>query len=104
MILMYSPRQLGRPTALFVALVALAACSGPQRNKDAGLLGYGTPGVSTFGREMPASTLQEELDRCSRVSQTEAVSQTQGLPAACAQLHRTVRNQPGNTLQSARTP
>lgn len=68
------------------------------------MLGYGTPGVSTYRQGASAATLQEELDDCSRVPQAGAASQTQGLPAACAQLHRTLHNQPGNTLQSARTP
>ncbi len=104
MILTFSPRQLGRLTALLVALPALGACSGPTTSREAGLLGYGTPGVSTYRQGAPASTLQEELDRCNRVPQAGAASQTEGLPAACAQLHRTLHNQPGNTLQSARTP
>ena len=97
--LTYIPRQRGRFTPLLVALAALGACSGPQTRQEAGLLGYGTPGVSTFGQGTPVSTLQEELDRCSRVPQAGAVAQTQGLPAACSQLQRTVRNQPGNTVR-----
>ncbi len=99
MVLTYSPRQLGRLAALLVALPALAACSGPTTNREAGLLGYGTPGVSSYGQGATAATLQEELDRCSRVDQAGAASQTQGLPAACNQLQRTARNQPGNTVR-----
>lgn len=99
MVLTYSPRQLGRLAALLVALPALAACSGPTTNREAGLLGYGTPGVSTYGQGAPASTLQEELDRCNRIPQAGAASQMHELPAACAQLHRTTRNQPGNTVR-----
>ncbi len=96
---MHSPRLLGCLVAALVASAALSACTGPQTSKEAGLLGYGTPSVSTYEQGAPASTLQEELDQCSGVPQTAATSQTQGLPAACGQLRRTVRNQPGNSVQ-----
>ncbi len=99
MILTSTPRQRGRFTPLLVALATLGACSGPQTSKPAGLLGYGTPGVSTLGQGTPAATLQEELDRCSSISHAGAASQAPGLPAACSQLQRTVRNQPGNTVR-----
>jgi len=99
----HSPRLLGRLIAALVASAALSACSVPQTSKEAGLLGYGTPSVSTYEQGAPASTLQEELDRCSGVPQTAATSQTQGLPAACSQLRRTVRNQPGNSVQPGST-
>lgn len=95
--LSYFTHQLARLTRTLVALVALGACSGPPESKNTGLLGYGTPGVSTSIQGPPAATLQEELDRCSRVPQ--AASATHGLPAACSQLQRTVRNQPGNTVR-----
>ena len=91
--------QFGRVTAFLVISAALGACSGPPESKDAGLLGYGTPGVSSSIQGSPATTLQEELDRCSRVPQDGAASQTRGLPAACSQLQRTVHNQPGNTVR-----
>ncbi len=99
MVSMHSPRLLGRLIAALVASAALSACSGPQTSKEVGLLGYGTPNVSTYEQGTPASTLQEELDRCRGVPPTAATSQTQGLPAACGQLRRTVRNQPGNSVQ-----
>ena len=99
MTLTHSPRQLGQLSALLVALATLGACSGPQTSEQAGPLGYGTPGVSTFGQGTPVATLQDELDRCSGVPQAGAASQTHGLPAACSQLQRTVRNQPGNTVR-----
>lgn len=93
-------RQPARLTMALVALVALGACSGPAGSKTTELLGYGTPSVSTFGQGgTPASTLQEELDRCSGVPQAGAASQTDGLSAACSQLQRTVRNQPGNSVR-----
>ena len=95
----HSPRQLIRLTGILLAVAALSACSGSQPNKAAGLLGYGTPGVSSYGQGTPATTLQEELDRCNAVSDLGAASQTQGLLAACSQLKRTARNQPGNTVR-----
>ncbi len=104
MFLKFSSHQLRRWTAVFVSLGALGACSGPPTSKQAGMLGYGTPSVSTYSQETSATTLKEELDGCSRVPQAGAASQTQGLPAACAQLHRTLHNQPGNTVPSARAP
>ena len=91
-------RHVGRLLAALIAAAALGACSGPPSNKTAGPLGFGTPGVSSVMQESPAATLREELDRCSRVQRTRAASQTQGMPAACAQLERTARNQPGNTV------
>ncbi len=96
---MHSPRLLGCLVAALVASAALSACSDPQTSKEAGLLGFGTPGVSIYGQGAPASTLQEELDRCSNIPKGTEMSQTQGLPAACSQLRRTVRNQPGNSVQ-----
>ncbi len=68
------------------------------------MLGYGSLGMSTYQPGSSDATLQEEMDRCNRVPQAGAASQTQGLPTACAQLHRTLHNQPGNTLQSACNP
>ena len=92
-----SVRHLG---AVIAAVAALAGCSGPQAGKQSSLLGYGTPGVSSYVQGGPASTLQEELDRCRGLSPNNTGSQTQSLQAACAQLLRTVRNQPGNSVQS----
>ncbi len=76
MVSMHSPRPLGRLVAALVASTALGACSSPQTSKEAGLLGYGTPGVSTCEQGAPASTLQEELDRCRGVPQAGAAAQT----------------------------
>lgn len=95
----YSPRQLIRHIVLLLAIAALSACSGSQPNNGPGLLGYGTPGVSSYGQAAAATTLREELDRCASAADPSAASQTQGLAAACSQLKRTARNQPGNTLR-----
>jgi len=89
----------GRFTAVLVISAALGACSGPPGSKNTSALGYGTPGVSASTQGSSATTVQEEMDRCSRVPQDGAVSQTRGLPAACSQLQRTVHNQPGNTVR-----
>lgn len=99
MILSKSFQKPARLTVTLVALVVLGACSTSPESKNTGLLGYGTPGVSSSIQEPPATTLQEELNRCNRVPQAGAASETQSLPAACSQLQRTVRNQPGNTVR-----
>lgn len=81
------------------AVLSLAACSGPQASSGTGMLGYGTPSVSTYVGDNQAGGLQAELDQCRQVPQAGAAMQTQGLAAACRQLQRTLRNQPGNTVQ-----
>lgn len=94
---------------LVLALGAgVAACSASAPNKDGGLLGYGTPGVSGYVQDGRDSTLQAELERCRGVGLPDAAGQagrqTGGLEAACNQLRRTARNQPGNAVQPARAP
>lgn len=86
---------------VLVIALALSACSGQQAGKGTGMLGYGTPGVSSYVEDSQATSLQAQLDRCSKVPQAGAASQTQGLPAACGQLQRTLRNQPGNAVEPA---
>lgn len=86
---------------VFAAAFGLAACSVPQASRGTGMLGYGTPGVSAYADGGP--TLQAQLDACRGVPQSKP-NQTQGLSASCDQLHRLVRNQPGNSVQPARTP
>lgn len=81
------------------AALGLSACSAPQATSGTGILGYGTPSVSSYVGENEAGSLQAELDQCRRVSQADTATQTQGLPAACRQLQHTLRNQPGNTVQ-----
>ena len=81
------------------AALGLTACSAPQATSGTGILGYGTPSVSSYMGENQGGSLQAELDQCRQVSQVDAVSQTQGLPAACRQLQHTQRNQPGNIVQ-----
>ena len=70
--------------------------------KNGERLGYGTPGVSAYVRNDEDNSLQAMLARCNGVAQASAASETRGLPAACGQLQRTLRNQPGNTVQPGR--
>lgn len=93
----FGPIRLRGP--LLLVLVSLAACSGPSPGRNAGLLGYGTPGVESYVQPERASSLRAQLDLCSQVAQANAASQTRGLPAACGQLQRTVPNQPGNSVR-----
>ena len=85
--------------AALIASGGLAACSGQASGQAAGRLGYGTPGVSEYVQSDEATNLQALLDRCAQVPQAGAASQIDGLPAACGQLRRTSRNQPGNAVQ-----
>lgn len=101
---MMDPRlKLSASPALALAL-GLAACAGPGQDPAPGMLGYGTPGVSAYVRDDEASSLQAQLERCRGVPLADAAGRTEGLPAACGQLHRTLRNQPGNAVQPSRAP
>lgn len=81
-----------------VLALGLASCAGPGRDAAPGLLGYGTPGVSAYMPEDRAASLQAMRASCEGVPPADP-SATQGLPAACDQLHRTLRNQPGNAAR-----
>lgn len=85
--------------AVLAAALSLAACSAPQASSGAGMLGYGTPSVSSYMGDDQAGDLQAELDRCHQLSQAGFLGQPHGLTAACDQLHRTLRNQPGNSVK-----
>jgi len=85
--------------SLLPAVLGLAACTVTPLQTQAGMRGFGTPAVSAYIPDGDAPSLQAQLDRCERVPQAGSASQTQGLPAACDQLRRTVRNQPGNSVQ-----
>jgi hypothetical protein len=97
--LLFRVRQGLTVAAVFAAALGLAACSGQQASSGTGMLGYGTPSVSSYTGDDQAGGLQAELDKCRQVSQADAARQTRGLAAACSQLQRTVRNQPGNAVQ-----
>jgi len=81
------------------AVLGLAACGATPSQKHTEMLGFGTPAVSAYAPDDDALSLQAQLERCERVPQAGSASQTQGLAAACDQLRRTVRNQPGNSVQ-----
>ncbi len=93
----------GKPFAM-LALAGLAACSGQPATRAADHLGYGTSGVSSYVGDSEAMSLQAQLDRCRQVPLVGADTRTEGLPAACSQLRRTMSNQPGNTVAPGRTP
>lgn len=88
-----------RPLALLMALLPAAGCAGaPPPAPPAGrMLGYGTPGVSAYAPGDRPMTLGAMLARCEGVG-PPAAGATEGLAASCAQLRRTLRNQPGNAV------
>lgn len=90
-------------TVAWTALgLGLAACAGPGQGSAPGLLGDGTPGVSAYVPEDQATSVRALLDRCEQVPQrADSPPETQGLPAACDQLHGTLRTQPGNAMRAA---
>lgn len=98
---MFGLEPLGRLLPLLAAVMSLGACSGHPM-KESRALGYGTPGVSSYVQDDQAASLQAQLERCDQVSLADAASETQGLAAACGQLKRTLRNQPGNAAQPVR--
>lgn len=87
-----------RFVALAIAL-GLAACALPSQDLGPALRGYGTPSVSAYVPADQVDSVQAQLDRCAQVPRPAAPpSETQGLAAACSQLHHTLRNQPGNAV------
>lgn len=85
-------------SATLAAAFALAGCAGQQPRQPPGLLGYGTPDVSTYVPAKRAASLEALRTSCDGVPAADP-SATQGLPAACDQLHRTQHNQPGNAVR-----
>ena len=79
---------------LLLMAASLVACSSPSARTDAGVLGYGTPGVASYVPAEQSSSLQALRDRCGLVRRADAGSQTQGLPAAATSS--------SDTAQSAR--
>ena len=98
------PARAGLPAAAALAVVALGLvgcdAAGPRQGPSPpGLLGYGTPDVSAYVPADRASSLQAMRANCEGVSPPADPSATQGLPAACDQLRRTLHNQPGNATR-----
>lgn len=98
------PRQLFCVSrSLLLATLSLTACAGPPRAAPGSMLGYGTPGVESYVPPEQGGSLDALLARCQGVTAPAALPpRPQTLEAACDQLHRTVRNQPGNAVQIAR--
>ncbi|NPD66024.1 hypothetical protein HN018_03365 [Lichenicola cladoniae] len=82
---------------LFV--LGLAACSSPAvTDRQPGLKGYGVEPVS-------GDSLSTMLARCSQSRpQVVGVDRGTSLDAECNQLHRTLHNQPGNSVTPGATP
>ncbi len=91
-----------RPGHIFAgATLALAACTAPGPVAKAQFKGVGTPGVSAYMGQHPATGIQALLDRCAPLRGSRDVpANQQTLQAACDQLHRTMHNQPGNSVQA----
>lgn len=86
------PIRLNLQFAALSVVIGCTACAGPQQAPSS--RGVGTPGVSAYVPHDQATTSQELLDRCRQAPQ--AVD-NEGLSAACDQLKRQERNQPGNS-------
>ena len=96
-------RRMMRILAVFTAAgcAGCAGCAGPPAVPPGGMLGYGTPGVSSYMPAAGAVDLQALTARCRGVP-LETAPPPQTLAAACDQLRRTSRNQPGNTVAAPR--
>ncbi len=95
----HSPARACLRLALLAAALGLASCALPGQDPGPGLRGYGTSDVSAYVPADQATSLQALLDRCAQAPQpTSPPSETQGLAVSCSQLHRTLRNQPGNAV------
>ena len=84
---------------VLVLMLGLAACSAPAKiDGQAGIKGYGVETVA-------GDDLSGMLARCSQPGpQTTTGDRGTSLNAECNQLHRTLHNQPGNSVASGATP
>lgn len=88
-----------------LSVTALVACAGAQPTASSNLLGVGTPGVASYMPAEQATDLQALLEQCRQVQrQSSTPPQPQTMEAACEELHRTVRNQPGNSVPAGGMP
>lgn len=92
-------RLISATASSMLVIFGVSACTAPSGSTSSGMLGYGTPGVSAYMAADQPGGLQAELDRCRDLPPTGAATEAQGLAAACSQLHRTMRNQPGNSVR-----
>jgi hypothetical protein len=88
--------------AALLAAALLTAYAGPPSVPANGILGYGTLGVSSYLNAGQGDSLGSLMERCRTVSASAGLPRPQSLEAACDQLHRTARNQPGNSIGPAR--
>ena len=88
--------KLARAAAMVLGAL-VAGCAAPPAAPPGTILGYGTPGVSSYVPAGEASDLNALMARCRQVP-SDPAPPPQTLAAACDQLRRTARNQPGNTV------
>lgn len=92
--------RLAHAHALVVVLAAafgLASCARQGHEAGSQPRGVGVLGVSSYRDGESATSLQALLDRCAAPRQAGS-SPGEDLGAACDQLRRTMRNQPGNSV------
>lgn len=90
-----------RVVPALLTVSALAACAGDQSAARPDLRGVGTPSVASHMTAEQATDLQALLERCRQVPwQSSTPPRPQTVEAACDELHRTVRNQPGNSVSA----
>ncbi|MXP65299.1 hypothetical protein E0493_18285 [Roseomonas sp. M0104] len=96
-----------RHATLVLALLAvatLAACAKPQPVPQPGLLGVGTPGVASHMPAEEPTSVQALLERCGPMPpESGTPPRPQSFAAACEELQRTLRNQPGNSVSAEGT-
>lgn len=89
-----------RTSRLFAASCALAGlsgCAAPAPAPSGEMPGFGTPGVESMLPAGAAPDLASLLRYCDAAAPASpAVPRPRSLAAACDQLRRTRRNQPGN--------
>lgn len=82
-------------------LALLSGCATPAPEATTGLRGVGTPGVSAYPAGASATTVDALVARCRQAPRATEPTETDDLAAACAQLRRTMHNQPGNAAAGA---
>jgi hypothetical protein len=98
-------QHISKRLLMTLVVLGLTACAGQSPGSGGELSGVGTPGVSAYVGENQATSVQAMLYRCRQVpQQSDPAPGDRGLSAACAQLRRTLRSQPGNTVEAGATP
>ena len=81
---------------VMLSALAMSSCATAPDRIATSHLGVGTPGVSNYMAAGEDDSLAAQLRRC-------GAAVDGGLAAACAQLRSTMRNQPGNVVDTATT-